>query len=288
VSASLAGKVCLVTGGTSGIGRATAQGLAARGARVILPSRDLARGQGIAAELAATSGGVVEAVACDLASQASIRACASQLLRKEPRLDVLVNSAGIVSHTRRETQDGLEATFGVTYLGAYLLTRLLLPLLRQSAPARVVNVAGEFHRKTRLDFDDLQLEGGYDLIRAGAQAMLCKIMFSFELARRLEGSGVTVNCLHPGAVRSDLLRSLPWYLRLPAALANPFMQSPAQGARTPLFLACDPSVAETSGVYFAKEKPLEAAPAAHERDVQARLWRVSAELTGLEPDLEAS
>lgn len=277
----------MVTGGTSGIGRATAEGLAARGARVLLPSRDLTRGQGIAAELARASGGEVEAVACDLASQASIRACAAEVLAKESRLDVLVNSAGIVAYTRRETQDGLEATFGVTYLGAYLLTRLLVPLLRQSAPARVVNVAGEFHRKARLDFDDLQLERGYDLIRAGAQAMLCKIMFSFELARRLEGSGVTVNCLHPGAVRSDLLRSLPWYLRLPAALANPFLQSPAQGARTPLYLACDPALAETSGLYFAKEEPFEAAPMAHERETQARLWRVSAELVGLAPDLEA-
>lgn len=279
------GKVCLVTGGTSGIGRATAEGLAARGARVLLASRDPERGRAIAAELARASGGVVEVIECDLASQASIRACAERVLAQESRLDVLVNSAGIVAYTRRETEEGLEATFGVTYLGAYLLTRLLLPLVRQSAPARVVNVAGEFHRKARLDFEDLQLERGYDLIRAGAQAMLCKILFSFELARRLEESGVTVNCLHPGAVRSDLLRSLPWYLRWPAALANPFLQSPAQGARTPLFLACDPSVAETSGVYFAKERPLEAAPSARDRELQERLWRVSAELAGLPPDL---
>lgn len=286
-SDSLAGKVCLVTGGTSGIGRATAEGLAARGARVILPSRDLERGQGVAAELARVSGGRVEAVACDLASQASIRACARALLERESRLDVLVNSAGIVAYTRRETQDGLEATFGVTYLGAYLLTRLLLPLLRESAPARIVNVAGEFHRKTRLDFENLQLERGYDLIRAGAQAMLCKVMFSFDLARRLGGSGVSVNCLHPGAVRSDLLRGLPWYLRWPAALANPFLQSPAQGARTPLFLACDPSLTETSGVYFAKERPLEAAPWAHDRALQERLWEASAELCGLPSQLES-
>ena len=282
----LAGKVCLVTGGTSGIGRATAEGLAARGARVLLPSRDLARGQGIAAELARASGGQVQALACDLASQASIRACVAALLEQESRLDVLVNSAGIVAYTRRETQEGLEATFGVTYLGAYPLTRLLVPLLRQSAPARVVNVAGEFHRKARLDFEDLQLERSYNVIRAGAQAMLCKILFSFELARRLEGSGVTVNCLHPGAVQSGLLRSLPWYLRFPAALATPFLQSPAQGARTPLYLACDPSLAETSGLYFAKEKPFEPSPMAQERETQARLWRVSAELTGLRPELE--
>lgn len=284
----MTGKVCLVTGGTSGIGRATAEGLATRGARVILPSRDLARGEGIAAELAAASGGEVRAVACDLASQASIRRCAAQVLAEEERLDVLVNSAGIVAYTRRETEDGLEATFGITYLGAYLLTRLLLPLLRAGAPARVVNVAGEFHRKTSLDFEDLQLEGRYHLIKAGAQAMLCKIMFTFELARRLEGSGVTANCLHPGAVRSDLLRGLPWYLRLPAALANPFLQSPAGGARTPIYLATDAGVSETSGIYFAKCAPSTAAPQACDPATQARLWDLSAVLVGLPSDLEVS
>jgi NAD(P)-dependent dehydrogenase (short-subunit alcohol dehydrogenase family) len=277
--------VCVVTGGTSGIGRATAAGLSALGAQVVLPCRTLSRGERVAREIAAASGHAVLALPCDLGSQASIREFAERFQGSHDRLDVLVNSAGIVSYERRETDDGLEATFGVTYLGAFLLTRLLLPRLLGSAPARVVNVAGEYHRKVRLDLDDLQLERRYSMVRAGGQAMLCKIMFTFELARRLEGTGVTANCLHPGAVRSELLRDLPWYLRGPAALARPFMKSPQAGARTPLYLATSPEVADISGEYFANGRPRAAAGHAHDVELQRRLWDESERLCGL-PALE--
>lgn len=274
-----------MTGGTAGIGRACAAGLARLGAQVLLPCRDLERGAAAARELSAAGGGEVRALACDLASQASIRACAAELLRTQPRIDVLVNSAGIVSYSRRETAEGLEATFGVTYLGAYLLTRLLLPRLCESAPARVVNVAGEFHRRVRLDLDDLQSAGSYGFVRAGARAMLAKVTFTLTLARLLEGRGVSVNCLHPGPVRSELLRDLPWYLRATAALARPFMLSPEAGAETAIYLASSPEVAGTSGEYFARRRPLRAAAAAYEPGAQARLWEESARLCGLEPDL---
>jgi NAD(P)-dependent dehydrogenase (short-subunit alcohol dehydrogenase family) len=278
---SIEGKVCVVSGGTSGIGRATAAGLSALGARVILPSRTMARGEGVARELSLASGNEVRAMACDLSSLASIRAFAEAFTRDHDRLDVLVNSAGIVSTRRTETADGVEATFGVTYLGAFLLTSLLLPLLKAGAPSRVVNVAGEFHRKVRLDLDDLQLERRYSIVRAGGQAMLAKIMFTFELARRLEGSGVTANCLHPGAVRSGLLRGLPWYLRATAALARPFMKSPEAGARTPIYLATSPDVASVSGEYFANERPCAAAKHAHDAELARRLWEESERLAGL-------
>ena len=271
----------MVSGGTSGIGRATAAGLSALGARVILPSRTMARGEGVARELSLASGNEVRAMACDLSSLASIRAFAEAFTRDHDRLDVLVNSAGIVSTRRTETADGVEATFGVTYLGAFLLTSLLLPLLKAGAPSRVVNVAGEFHRKVRLDLDDLQLERRYSIVRAGGQAMLAKIMFTFELARRLEGSGVTANCLHPGAVRSGLLRGLPWYLRATAALARPFMKSPEAGARTPIYLATSPDVASVSGEYFANERPCAAAKHAHDAELARRLWEESERLAGL-------
>ena len=280
----LSGKTCLVTGGTSGIGRATAEGLARLGARVLLPARDLARGRDVAGSIQSATGAQVEARPGDLASQASIRAFAASCLEDLDRLDVLVNSAGVVTYQREETQDGLESCFGVTYLGAFLLTRLLLDLLLRSAPARVVNVAGEYHRKVRLEFDDLQLEHGrFGLVRAGGQAMLCKVMFTIELARRLEGAGVTVNALHPGAVRSGLLRNLPLPLRALGALAGPFLRSPEAGARTALFLAASPEVAGISGEYFRDERV--AAAAAHAHDVEAcrRLWDESERLAGLPP-----
>lgn len=280
----LAGRVCVVTGGTAGIGRASAAGLAALGAQVVLPCRTMARGEASARELSALGGGEVRAMPCDLASQASIRAFAGAFSREFPRLDVLLNSAGIVSYRRQETQDGLEATFGVTYLGAYLLTRLLLPRLQESSPARIVNVAGEFHRRVRLDFDDLQSERSYGFIRAGARAMLAKVTFSFALAKRLEGTGVSVNCLHPGPVRSELLRDLPWYLRAGAALARPLMLSAAAGAETPIYLASAPEVAGISGEYFAKKRPRRAAALAYDLEQQERLWSASAALCGLPPD----
>jgi retinol dehydrogenase-14 len=277
------GRVVVVTGGTSGIGRATAVGLSRMGARVILPCRDLDRGERVAREMTERSGYPVEARLCDLGSQASIRAFAEAFARDHDRLDVLVNSAGIVANRRQETADGLEATFGVTYLGAFLLTRLLLPLLVSSAPSRVVNVAGEFHRKVTLDLEDLQLERSYGLVRAGGQAMLCKVMFTFELARRLEGTGVTANCLHPGAVRSGLLRGLPWYMRAVAALGKPFMKGPEAGARTPLYLATSADVATASGGYYADERPRDPAPHARDAELQRRLWEASEQLAGLEP-----
>ncbi len=278
---TMAGKVCVVTGATSGIGRATALGLARLGAQVVLPCHSLERGEATARELSQVSGHEVLALACDLSSQASIRAFAGDFLRTHNRIHVLVNCAGIVCHKRTETQDGLESTWAVTYLGPFLLTRLLLPTLKRSRPSRIVNVAGEFHRRVQLDLENLQLQHGYSLVRAGGQAMLAKVMFTFELARRLEGTGVTANCLHPGAVRSGLLRNLPWYLRALASLARPFMKSPEAGARTPIFLASSEDVAAVSGEYFANERPV--AAAAHAQDVvlQRRLWEESERLTGL-------
>lgn len=248
---------------------------------MILPCRTLSRGRSVASEISAETGNPVDALECDLGSQASIRGFAEAFLQTHDRLDVLVNSAGMVSLKRGVTDDGFEATFGVTYLGAYTLTRLLLPLLIRSAPARVVNVAGEFHRKASLDFENLQLERGYSIVAAGAQAMLCKIMFTFELARRLEGTGVTANCLHPGAVRSGLLRHLPWPLRALAALGQPFMKSPSEGARTPVYLSTAADVASVTGVYFGPDQaPWEAAAHAHDTSVQARLWEESERLAG--------
>ena len=278
---SMVGKVCIVTGGTSGIGRATALGLSCLGAQVMIPCRSLERGKTVARELSSASGHEVKALTCDLSSQASIREFAGDFLRAQDRLDVLVNSAGIISHKRTETCDGLESTFGVTYLGAFLLTRLLLPQIETSAPSRIVNVAGEFHRKVHLDFENLQLEHSYSLVRAGGQAMLAKVMFTFALARRLEGTGVTANCLHPGAVRSELLRSLPRYMRAIASLARPFMKSPKAGARTPIYLASSPEVATVSGKYFANERPIDAVAHAHDAALQHRLWEDSERLSGL-------
>jgi NAD(P)-dependent dehydrogenase (short-subunit alcohol dehydrogenase family) len=278
-------RVCLVTGANSGLGKATALGLAKLKATVVMVCRDQARGEAAQAEIRAASGNPnVELMLADLSSQASIRALAESFRMNHPRLHVLVNNAGVALRKRALTEDGIETVLAVNYLAPFLLTHLLLDILKGSAPSRVVNVAGDFHRKAAIRFDDLMLEKGYTGFRANNQAKLALILFTYELARRLEGTGVTVNCLHPGAVNTEAPLKDPDmspFSRFLYRLVRPFFLSPDKGSETALYLATSREVEGISGQYFIKKKPAKSSPESYDTDIAGRLWDVSGELAGL-------
>lgn len=279
---TLDGKTCIVTGANRGIGRATAQGLAGLGARVVLVARDTTAGEAAVAEIRqATGNRAVELVTADLASQAQVRTLAEALLARCPNLDVLVNNAGLVTRRRTLTPEGIETTFAVNHLAYFLLTNLLLDRLKASAPARIVNVSSEAHQGHRLDFADLQLTHGWRPVKAYSLSKLANVMFTYELARRLAGTGVTVNCLHPGVIATKLLLD---YLPLPSVthpVTNAFAGTPEQGAETPLYLATSPEVEGVTGRYFARRKPRESTAFSYDEAAARRLWEESARLTGL-------
>ena len=273
---SMDGRVCVVTGATSGIGKGTALGLGRLGATVVMVSRAAPRGEAARAEVVAATGNPrVSVELADMANQKSVRALAARLIAAHPRIDVLVHSAGAMHYQRELTADGIERNFAVNYLGAFLLTQALRAHLVAGGATRVVCVSGEFHRRARLDFDDLQLAQRFHPIRAAARATLAKAVFSAELARQLAGTGVTSNALHPGAVQSELTRDLPLPMRALAALARPFMRSIERGAETPLFLASSASVAGVTGKYFIDCRAVAPAAAVDDRTNGARLWAAS-------------
>jgi len=278
----MTGKTVLVTGGTGGIGRATAEGLAALGAQVAITGRDTARTAAAAAEIADATGATVDPYAADLSSQEEVRRLAREILSRYSRLDVLVNNVGGFWATRHVTVDGLEHTFALNHLAPFLLTNLLLDRLVASAPARVVTVSSGAQTMGRINFDDLQGERGYSGQTAYNQSKLANVLFTFELARRLDGTGVTATVLHPGVVRTAFAAEDPspvWRFLIP--LTKPFMKSPAQGAQTPIYLASSPKVAGVTGEYFANLTSRKAAKAAYNTATATRLWQVSAELTRL-------
>ncbi|HEY4401827.1 MAG TPA: SDR family oxidoreductase [Acidimicrobiia bacterium] len=285
----MAGKVVVITGGNTGIGKEAAVGLASLGARVVVTSRNEERGRSARKEIADRSGSdSVEVMSLDLASFRSIRSFAADVLDRFDHVDVLVNNAGLILHHRAETQEGFEETFGVNHLGHFLLTDLLLERLRASAPARVVVVSSTAHKSARqgLDFDDLQAEHKYRWAQAYSKSKLANIYFARELSRRLDGSGVTVNALHPGFVRSEFGRGgdlggiYGWGIKY---LASPFAISPEKGARTSIYLASSPEVEDVSGGYFYKCKPTAPSTVAQDDDAAGRLWDASEKLVASVP-----
>jgi NAD(P)-dependent dehydrogenase (short-subunit alcohol dehydrogenase family) len=276
----MAGTTVLITGGTGGIGKATAVGLAALGARVAIIGRDLARAEAAATDIRTATGNIgVDVFAADLSAQAEVRRLAADVLAAYPRLDVLVNNVGGFWATRKVTVDGLERTFAVNHLAPFLLTDLLLERLRACAPARVVTVSSGAQAMGRIDFEDLQGERGYSGQRAYNQSKLANVLFSYELARRLDGSGVTANVLHPGVVRTGFGQEDPSPgMRLLTGVVRPFMKTPQQGAATSIYLAASPQVADVTGRYFAHRRPKRSARRSYDRDVAARLWQVSTDL----------
>jgi NAD(P)-dependent dehydrogenase (short-subunit alcohol dehydrogenase family) len=279
--AGMEGTTVVVTGGNSGIGLETAVALGQMGARVLITARDAARGEAARAAIAERIGasGSVELVVFDLAELASVRTGAQEILERCPRLDVLVNNAGVVLSERTETVDGYESTFAVNHLGPFLLTTLLLPRLVESAPARIVNVASTAHVQARkgMPFDDLQSTRSYAGMRVYGASKLANILFTVELARRLEGQGVTASSLHPGTVRTGYCADgdAKGFLVLGIKIAKPFFLSPQKGARTSIYLASSPDVAAISGTYFVKCKGKKPRKQGQDTEGARRLWEVS-------------
>jgi len=277
----MGGKVALVTGGTSGIGKATATALAAMGADVVVVGRDPERGERAAAEIRAQTGGRVDLALADLASQAEVRSLAEEFRRRYDRLDVLVNNAGLVQSTRTETPDGLETTFATNHLAPFLLTNLLQDLLEKSAPSRVVTVSSEAERWGNIDFDDLQSKKKYRGFPVYGMTKLANIMFTYELAERLKGTGVTATCMHPGAVNTRFGTNNSGPMTILFRAFKPFMRTPDQGADTVIWLASSPDVEGVSGRYYSDRKPIEPKKIANDPPARRRLWEESQSLTGL-------
>jgi NAD(P)-dependent dehydrogenase (short-subunit alcohol dehydrogenase family) len=263
-------KVCIVTGGNSGIGKATVAGLVQQGATVVIACRDVTKGQAARDEIAGANVHVME---LDLASLASVRAFAAAFLAKFDRLDVLVANAGVMTAKRQVTADGLEMNFGVNHVGHFLLTELLLPLMKASAPSRIVVVSSNMHTRGKLDFDDLAMTKSW----AGSypRSKLANMLFVHALAKRLDGTGVVVNGLHPGVISTELARDYAAPIRL---MARWFFKSPEQGARTSLFLAMAPEAAKFSGRYFANAKPKAPSAASVDDALAERLWTATERL----------
>ncbi len=279
---SMVGRTCIVTGATSGIGEETARGLARLGASVVLAVRNPRKGEAIREEIIRDTGNSrLDVMRVDLSSQESIRDFADSFKAKYPQLHVLVNNAGIYTNRRTLTPEGFESTFAINHLGSFLLTNLLLDLLKASAPARIVNVSSGAHAAGHIAFEDLQGEKQFRGWGAYSQSKLANILFTRELARRLEGTGVTVNAVHPGVVRTHFASNGGFALRIGFILMAPFMRSPARGAETSIFLASARELERVSGKYFMNSAPAQSSPASHDDDVARRLWDVSAHLTGL-------
>jgi NAD(P)-dependent dehydrogenase (short-subunit alcohol dehydrogenase family) len=275
------GKTVVATGATSGIGEVAVTKLAAMGARIVFIARDARRAEATLAELERVAPGVGHRVhTADLSLMAETRSVGEAIAASEPRIDALVNNAGAMFSTRRVTREGLEMTFALNHMAYFVLTRALRERLAASAPARIVSTASAAHAAARLDLDDLQCATGYSGWKAYARSKLCNILFTRELARRLAGTGVTANCLHPGFVASRFGDEAGgWTSRL-FGLAKSFAISPEEGADTIVHLVCAPEVASVSGDYFAKRRIRTPSPAARDDNAARALWSASEALAG--------
>ncbi|MFV9506563.1 MAG: SDR family oxidoreductase [Oscillochloridaceae bacterium umkhey_bin13] len=276
------GKICLVTGATSGIGQVTALELARMGATVVLMARSRERGEATQAAIRAQTGNdAVDLILVDLADLAAVRSAAEAFQARYDRLDVLVNNAGLYVDKRTLSADGLELTFAVNHLAPFLLTHLLLDSLRAAAPARVVTVSSGAHMAGRGRFEDVRAERGYNGFATYAESKLANVLFTYELARRLDNTGITANCLHPGAVRTGFASETGGIFGSLFSLARPFMLSPEQGAETSIYLASSAEVEGISGKYFVKRRPQTSSMVSYDRAVQRNLWEVSEQLCGI-------
>jgi len=275
-------KTCMVTGATNGIGLVTAKKLARMGAAVTVVSRSPERCQATAERIRLENGNPqVDFIAADLSSLGEIRRVAQEFMTEHSRLDVLVNNAGGFFMRRCETIDGIELTFAINHLNYFLLTRLLLETIKASAPARIINVSSDAHRGASLNFNDLQNKRRYAGFRVYSQSKLMNVLFTYELDRRLQGSGVTANALHPGFVATGFAKNNGALFRLFMPLAQLGALSPEEGARTSIYLASSPEVDGVSGRYFTKEKAVASSPESYDEQSARRLWEISLELAHL-------
>jgi retinol dehydrogenase 14 len=281
-SRPLAGQNVVVTGGTGGIGKATATGLASLGARVGIVGRDRARADAAAADLRrASAGAEIDVFEADLSSQAQVRRLAAELQEHYPRLDVLVNNVGGFWAHRHVTEDGLELTFAVNHLAPFLLTRLLIDRMVAQGRARIVTVTSSAEAFGRIDFDDLQSTKRYSGQRAYNQTKLANVLFTFELARRLHGTQVTVNAVHPGVTRTAFGAADHAWWFVTSGMARPFMRSPERGADSVVWAASSPELEGVTGGYFHDRRPKRSSRASLDLETAKRLWQVSEELVGV-------
>jgi len=275
-------KICLITGATSGIGRAVAKGIAELGYTVVMVCRDPNKGDSVKKEIIdATGNNEIFLLTADLSLQKSIRKLVDEFKKKFNRLDVLINNAGGIFGKRILTEEGIEYTFALNHIAYFLLTHLLLDVLKKSAPSRIINVASEGHRFHGIDLENLQGEKGYSGLRAYDQSKLCNILFTYELARRLHGTGVTVNCLHPGMVDSNFGKTASLWFRLLVKIGKPILITPERAARAIIYLASSPDVEAITGKYFIGRKPAESSKISYDESIQKRLWEISEKLTGI-------
>jgi len=276
-------KVCLVTGATSGIGKVTAKALAAQGAQVVVVGRNQQKTKDTLQQITAETGNdTVEFLLSDFSDLQQVRQLASEFQQRYPRLDVLVNNAGAFFNTRRVTSYGVEKTFLVNHLAPFLLTNLLIDIIRSSAPARIVNVSSEAHKYADMNLDDLEFKRGFAGMKAYGRSKLANIMFTYELTRWLAGSGVTANALHPGHVATDMWRTnfpiigpaLKWVMSL-------FALSPEEGADNSIYLASSPEVEGVTGKYFIEREPAQSSAASYNEEVAQRLWETSEKITAI-------
>ena len=280
VETSIKGKTVLVTGGTNGLGLVTARELARMGAQVTILSRNAEKCAAVVEAIRTETGNPVEFIAADLSTLAGIRQSAATFKQRHTHLHVLVNDAGAMFTRRFLTFDGYERTFALNHLNYFLLTNLLLDILKASAPARIVNVSSGAHVRASLDFDNLQGEKHFAAMQAYGQSKLANVLFTYELARRLEGTGVTVNALHPGFIATGFARNNGAFFNLGMKLIGPFIRKPDQGAQTSIYLASSPEVEGVSGKYFIDCKAVDSSPRSHDQALAEKLWQVSLELTG--------
>ncbi|HKV06392.1 MAG TPA: SDR family oxidoreductase [Candidatus Acidoferrales bacterium] len=282
----MSGKTCVVTGANSGIGKETALGLAQMGARVVMVCRNAEKGRAALEEIQRESGSSqIDLLIADMSSQASVRALAKLILNSYAHVDVLINNAGGgagMRPGRNLSVDGIEVVLATNHLGGALLTMLLLDRLKASAPARIINVSSQAQRRSRLDMNDLQFERRkFNGFSAYGQSKLLMNAFTFELASRLKGTGVTANCLHPGVVKTNIFPTkVPLVFKIILAVMRPFMLSPKEGAQVSLYLATSPDVAKVSGEYFVKSKPAQSNPLSRDPKVRADIWQWTESVTG--------
>jgi NAD(P)-dependent dehydrogenase (short-subunit alcohol dehydrogenase family) len=276
---TMQGRICLITGGTSGIGKSAAQALTRMGASVVIVGRNPEKTRQVVEELRSATGSKVDSLIADLSSQQEVRRLASEFQGKYSQLHVLLNNAGATFRTRQLSVDGIEMTFALNHLAYFLLTNLLLDTLRASAPARIINVSSDAHSGGKIEFDNLQGERSYSSFGPYGNSKLANILFTKELARRLEGTGVTSNALHPGLTSTGFGRNNPGFLMTIMRAVIPLIaRSPEKGAQTSIYLASSPEVQSITGEYFVNCRVAKTAPQAADMAVAKRLWDVSARM----------
>jgi NAD(P)-dependent dehydrogenase (short-subunit alcohol dehydrogenase family) len=276
------GKIVLITGANSGIGKETTKALAKKGATIVMACRNLTKANSVCEAIKKESGSRhIEVMQLDLASLSSIRQFTRQFSQKYQQLNLLINNAGIFCTTREETQDGFEKTMGTNYLGPFLITHLLLPLLTQTPEARIINVASDTHFDGQIDLRDLHLQKKYKGSQAYASSKLAIVLFTQELAERLKDAGITVNALHPGLVATKIWPEEKWYQVMASKIIKLFLISPQEAAQTSIYLASSDEVKNITGKYFYKKKPKDVSPKCRDMELQKGLWQLSEKLTGL-------